>query len=140
MDEKLTQCADSIDTQHNVLFAIWVKYVKKWFEDETCTRRKCICKEPGFFEIKTQKELWDFFFSGECGAQADPTRRLPSDDAEPKLLRLPCVSAECDKHGCLKDKLERWLLCPVQQNKACCRPYSTPTTCIHPALDRSSVD
>ena len=32
VDEKMTQCADSIDTQHNVLFSTWVKSVKDWCE------------------------------------------------------------------------------------------------------------
>ena len=34
VDEKMTQCADSIDTQFNVLFAVWVKSVKGWYESE----------------------------------------------------------------------------------------------------------
>lgn len=114
VDEKMTQCADSIDTQFNVLFATWVKSVQTWYESETCSKRDCVCKEEGFFEIKTRQDLWDFIFRGECAPQPDPTRRLPRDAAEHLQLDYGCVAAECNKKGCLKDKLARWKLCPVQ--------------------------
>lgn len=75
VDEKMTQCADSIDTQFNVLFATWLKLVKGWYEEEeACSKRGCVCKEPGFFDISTQKELWAFFFQGQWVSRRPRTR------------------------------------------------------------------
>jgi hypothetical protein len=122
VDEKMTQCADSIDTQFNVLFSTWCKSVEGWFEGDACPKRGCICKEPGFLKIKSRQDLWDFLFRGECAPQPDPTRKLPHDAAEHSQLRYPCVAAECDKKGCLKDKLalrmkyKKWT--PVPRGKA----------------------
>ena len=117
VDEKMTQCADSIDTQFNVLFATWKKHVHDWFKTDTCSEEGCVCKEAGFFDIKSQKDLWAFLFRGECAPKPDPTRRLPHDVGEHTQLAHPCVVAECDEKGCLKDKLERWKSCPVQNKK-----------------------
>ena len=117
VDEKMTQCADSIDTQFNVLLSSWVKSVKEWYANETCSKRGCVCKEEGFLQISSQKELWAFLFRGECAPEPDPTRFLPRDTAPHTQLRWPCVAKECDKEGCLKDKLERWATCPVQTKK-----------------------
>ena len=38
VEEKMTQCADSIDTQHNVLLSTWVKSVEEWFKSDTCSK------------------------------------------------------------------------------------------------------
>ena len=119
VDEKMTQCADSIDTQHNVLFKAWVKSVPDWFKDEACPVRNCVRKEPGFFGIKTQKDLWAFFFCGECAPKADPTRKLPRDVEEHTQLRYGCAANECTKKGCMKDKLARWKKCPIQNKVSC---------------------
>eukprot|EP00966_Prymnesium_polylepis_P323798 7379934-Prymnesium_polylepis.1 len=113
----MTQCADSIDTQFNVLFATWKKAVAEWYENDTCSKAGCVCKKPGFLEMSSQKELWAFLFVDECAPQPDPTRALPRDAAEHTQLRYPCVAAECDKKGCLKDKLALWAKCPVQTKK-----------------------
>ena len=117
VDEKMTQCADSIDTQFNALFATWKKLVQGWFEGETCSVDGCICKDPGFFGIASQKDLWAFLFRGECAPEPDPTRALPRDAAEHLQLRYGCIAAECEKKGCLKDKLACWAKCPVQNKK-----------------------
>eukprot|EP00966_Prymnesium_polylepis_P314324 7263476-Prymnesium_polylepis.2 len=78
----MTQCADSIDTQFNVLFTTWKKVVKEWYESQTCSKAGCVCKEPGFLEISSQKELWAFLYRGECAPQPDTTRALPGDAVE----------------------------------------------------------
>ena len=114
VEEKMTQCADAIDTQHNVLFATWCKSVGEWFEKDQCPVEDCVCKERGFFNIKSQKDLWSFFFCGECAPRPDLMRSLDSDASPHTQLRRECVTEECDKEGCLKDKLERWKACPVQ--------------------------
>ena len=114
VDEKMTQCADSIDTQFNVLFATWKKLLLDWYEGETCSKANCICKEPRFFDISSQKDLWAFLFCGDCAPQPDSTRALPRDATPHTQLKYPCVAAECEKDGCLRDKLARWALCPVQ--------------------------
>ena len=113
VDEKMTQCADSIDTQFNVLFAAWIKSREGWFESETCSKRGCVCKEAGFLKISSPKDLWAFLFRGECAPQPDPTRALPLDATEHLQLRRECVFSECNKKGCIKDKLARWAKCPV---------------------------
>jgi hypothetical protein len=82
VEEKMTQCADSIDTQHNVLLSTWVKSAEEWFKSDTCSKPGCICKETGFFDIKSQRELWAFLFRGECAPKPDLTRRLPRDAVE----------------------------------------------------------
>jgi len=117
VDEKMTQCADSIDTQFNVLFSTWLKLKKEWHESQRCSKVGCICKEPGFLAISTREELWDFLFNGECAPQLDPTRALKRDVTPHKQLGFACISAACEKKGCLKDKLARWKLCSVQNKK-----------------------
>ena len=117
VDEKMTQCADSIDTQFNVLFATWKKSVSDWYEGQTCTKAGCVCKEQDFLNISSQKELWASLFCGECAPQPDPTRALPRDATPHTQLKYMCIAAECDKKGCLKDKLKRWAACPVQNKK-----------------------
>ena len=117
VDEKMTQCADPIDTQFNVLFSTWLKLVQQWHDDNTCSIAGCVCKEAGFLEISSRAELWAFIFRGECAPELDPTRGLPRDTAAHKQLRFPCVTAECLKPGCLKDILERWHKCTVQNKE-----------------------
>ena len=114
VDEKMTQCADSIDTQFNIFLATWTKALPSWYETDRCTKADCVCKEPGFFEIKTQKDLWSFLFRGECAPQLDPTRGLTRDTTPHSQLTYECISCECKKKGCMKNKLALWELCPVQ--------------------------
>ena len=114
VDEKMTQCADSIDTQFNIFLATWTKALPSWYKTDKCTKADCVCKEPGFFEIKTQKDLWSFLFRGECAPQLDPTRGLTRDTAPHSQLAYECISCECKKKGCMKNKLALWELCPVQ--------------------------
>jgi len=117
VDEKMTQCADSIDTQFNVLFATWLKLKQEWHEGETCSKAGCVCRQQGFLKISSRTELWAFLFRGQCAPKLDPTRSLPRDVAPHAQLDYACVAAECDKKGCLKDKLELWGKCPVQNKK-----------------------
>lgn len=87
--------------------------VQKWYE-KRCSKRDCVCKEAGFAEIKSRQDLWSFLFRNECAPELDPTRCLPRDVTEHLQLRHACVAAECDKKGCLRDKLARWKSCRVQ--------------------------
>ena len=91
VDPKMNQCADPIDTQHNVLFDVWRRNVPQWLDETTCGREGCICKEQGFRDMKSQDDLLTFLFCGECAAVADPTRKLPRDDSDPMQLRYDCV-------------------------------------------------
>ena len=113
VDPKMNQCADPIDTQHNVLFDVWRRNVPQWLDETTCGREGCICKEQGFRDMKSQDDLFTFLFCGECAAVADPTRKLPRDDSDPMQLRYDCVAGECEKDGCLQDKCTRLANCPV---------------------------
>ena len=113
VDPKMNQCADPIDTQHNVLFDVWRRNVPQWLDETTCGRSGCICKEQGFRDMKSQDDLFTFLFCGECAAVADPTRKLPRDDSAPMQLRYDCVAGECEKDGCLQDKCTRLANCPV---------------------------
>ena len=117
VDEKMTQCADSIDTQFNALFNTWKKLVKGWYERDTCLKDDCICKEEGFLNISSQKQLWAFLFQGDCAPQPDPTRQLPRDTSANAQLAYDCVAGICGKDGCLKDKVARWRSCPVQNKE-----------------------
>jgi hypothetical protein len=99
VDEKMTQCADSIDTQFNVLFATWKKLVPDWYKNESCSKSGCVCKEPGFHNISSQKDLWDFFFCGVCAPKPDQTRALPRDVEPHCQLDYACVTEACDKKG-----------------------------------------
>ena len=88
------------------------------YENETCSKEGCICKEQGFHDISSQKDLWAFFFRGQCAPQPDPTRALPRDGAAGHTqLAYLCIAAECNEKGCLQDKLARWKRCPVQNKK-----------------------
>ena len=122
VDEKMTQCADSIDTQFNILFKTWLKAVQGWFDDDTCDIDDCVCKELGFFEIETSKDLWAFLFRDDCAPKPDPTRALPRDIGEHTQLAYDCVSNLCDEVGCMKDKLARWAICPVMNKVTCLSP------------------
>ena len=41
VDPKMNQCADPIDTQHNVLFDVWRRNVPQWLDETTCSREGC---------------------------------------------------------------------------------------------------
>eukprot|EP00966_Prymnesium_polylepis_P268182 6195457-Prymnesium_polylepis.1 len=131
----MTQCADSIDTQFNVLFATWKKLMPEWYKSDTCPKNGCVCKEPDFHNISSQNYLWEFLFRDDCAPKLDATRELPHLDATPhSQLGYACVTEAYEKMGCLKDKLARWLKCPVQNKKgsttecvaACSLPLSIP--------------
>ena len=117
VDEKMTQCADSIDTQFNVLFATWLRLKKEWHHGETCSKEGCVCQEPGFVTISSRAELWAFLFQGECAPEPDPTRGLPRDATAHTQLRFACVTGACSKSGCLKDVLGRWKGCPIENKE-----------------------
>ena len=38
VDPKMNQCADPIDTQHNVLFEVWRRNVPQWLDDFMLSR------------------------------------------------------------------------------------------------------
>ena len=100
VDEKMTQCADSIDTQFNILFKAWLKAMPGWFDDDECDIDNCVCKELGFFEIETTKHLWAFLFRDTCAPKPDPTRALARDVGEHTQLAHDCVSNLCDDFAC----------------------------------------
>ena len=58
--------------------------------------------------------LWAFLFRDECALKDDKTRSLLRDTTPHSQLSFACVTAACDKKGCLKEKLELWKKCPVQ--------------------------
>ena len=135
VEEKMTQCADSIDTQFNVLFKVWLKAMPGWFDDDTCDVDDCVCKELGFFEIETSKDLWAFLFRDECAPKPDPTRALAHDVGEHTQLAHDCVSNSCNEEGCMKDKLARWALCLVMNKVSCLGPLHARTPAQPPRSD-----
>jgi hypothetical protein len=80
-------------TQFNVLYTTWKKVVKEWYESQTCSKAGCVCKEPGFLEISSQKELWAFLYRGECAPQPDPTR------AATHVMEMPDLKWEKEEDG-----------------------------------------
>lgn len=140
VEEKMTQCADPIDTQFNVLLSTWKKHVAKWcvgaggggtpprvreapwntlrrYENATCSKAGCVCKEEGFRDISTREDLWAFIYRGKCAPKPDPSRNLSCDTTPHLQLAYACVTEECNEMGCLKDVLTRWERCPVQNKK-----------------------
>ena len=86
----MNQCADPIDTQHNVLFDVWRRNVPQWLDETTCGREGCICKEQGFRDMKSQDDLFTFLFCGECAAVERGVAPAEVDVAEPATRRVAC--------------------------------------------------